>query len=588
MLGRVCPMRLNARLATLAAIGLLAPIASRWAIRAVPAAHRAELLVYDWHARSLPPLPPDDRIVVVGMDQESLAHLPLDRPFYPLPRTIHASVVRELHAAGASVIAFDTWFSRSLPAEDRDFAAALDAGRPVLTGTEPHVTIVDGEERVTVTPPTAALRPFVTACSILAPPILGKFRWIQPDVEDSASADRYTHLTVALAEAIGGHITGAPLGGTGELLIRFAGPPATFKPLPLYQVFDGSWRQRLGPDFFRGKAVLIGIIDPHVDRALTPVGDMQGVEVLAQTAQTIHQGLWIRPLSERQNAVLATVACLLMVAAIWRFGIRWGLLLFGLQGVAWFFAAHRLFVARQVWVNTIEPVAALALTLGVASVYEAGRVRRLFRRFLPSSVADAMLQTTATELPSAREIEATVVFCDVRSSTTLAEMLAAERMEALLRRYFTAGEDAARRFGTELDKFVGDEIMLYFEDRAGTEHHALRAVRWAFAIHEACEEITASGLAAPIGFHVGVGICSGIVRIGTVGARQRIQHTVMGDAVNTASRLQALTRDLRQSTLVSETTWQYVQDQVDGAPIGDVPIRGKAQPVKLYAPVRMK
>ena len=581
-------MRLNARLASLAAIGLLAPIASRWAIRAFPAAHSLELLVYDWHARALPALPPDDRIVLVGMDQESLAHLPLERPVYPLPRTIHASVVRQLHAAGASVIAFDAYFSRSLPAEDRDFAAALDAGRPVLTGTEPQVTIVDGEERVTVTPPADALRPFVAACSILAPPFLGRVRWIKPDVEDSASADRYTHLTVALAEALGGHIALPPLGGDGELLIRFAGPPATFKPVPLYQVFDGSWRQRLGPDFFRGKAVLIGIIDPLVDRALTPVGDMQGVEVLAQTAQTIHQGLWIRPLSERQNAAVATVACLLMAAAIWRFGIRWGLLLFGFQSAAWFLVAHQLFVAHRLWVNAVEPVAALALTLGVASVYEAGRVRRVFRRFLPSRVADAMLQANVTDRPSTREIEATIVICDVRSSTTLAEMIPAERMEALLRRYFTAGEDAARRFGTELDKFVGDEIMLYFEDRAGAEHHALRAVRWAFAIHEACEEITASGLAAPIGFHVGVGICSGGVRIGTVGARQRIQHTVMGDAVNTASRLQALTKDLRQSTLVSETTWQYVQDRVDGAPVGDVPIRGKAQPVKLYAPVRMR
>jgi adenylate cyclase len=582
-------MRLNWRLAMLVAIALLAPIGSRWAIRTFPPVHYVELLAYGWHAGSLQSLPPDDRIVLVGMDQESLTHLPLERPFYPLPRTIHANVVRQLHAAGAKVIAFDLTFSRSVPAEDPQFAAALKEAGPVLAGTDPHVTIVDGTESITFTPPTEALRPYLTACSILAPPILGRIRWVKPYVVDAASDDRYTHLTVALAEALGAHAASAPLGGDGEILIRFAGPSNTFRPVPYYQVFDGSWQQRYGADFFRDKAVLIGIIDPHVDRALTPVGDMQGVEVLAQTAQTIHQGNWVRPM----NGVLATasltiVLCLVIAACVWRFGMRWALICFAVEATVWLLAVHTVFRTRQIWINSVEPVTALALTLVVASMYEAGRVRRVFRRFMPSHVAEDMLHATTRDTPSTSEIEATIVFCDVRGSTTLAEMIPPERMEALLRQYFTAGEDAAHRLGTELDKFVGDEMMLYFQDRPGAEHHALRAVRWALDIHEACARITASGLAAPVGFHVGVGICTGTVRVGTVGARQRIQHTVMGDAVNTASRLQTLTKDLQQPTLVSESTWQHVTDRVEGTPVGEVPIRGKARPLALYAPVRLR
>jgi adenylate cyclase len=581
-------MRLNPRLVTLGAIAVLAPAATRWFIRGSPAIHRAELLIYDWHARSLPNIPPDDRIVLVGMDQESLGHLPLDRPSYPLPRTIHASVVRTLHAAGARVVAFDAFFSRSIPAEDPEFAAALSQARPVLCGTEPHVSIVDGNEVVTFTPPDEALRPYLTACSILAPPVLGKFRWLKPETIDAGSMERYTHMTVALAQAMGGSFAPAPRGGDGEFLIRFAGPPNTFKPVPLYQVFDGSWRQRFGPDFFRGKAVLIGIIDPLVDRALTPVGQMQGVEVLAQAAQTILQANWIGHWSEAENAGLAAALCLTMAACIWRLGVRWALLCFVIEGIGWVLAAHQMFIMRQHWADTMEPVASLALTLVVASVYEAGRVRRVFHRFLPSHVAEHMLKANATETASTRETEATIVFCDVRGSTQLAETVSSERMEELLRRYFTAGEDAARQLGTEIDKFVGDEIMLYFEDRAGAEHHALRALRWSFEIHKACKDITASGLAGELGFRVGVGMCTGVIRIGTVGARRRIQHTVIGDAVNTASRVQALTKDLQQATLVGETTWQQVTEHVEGLLVGEVPIRGKARPLKLYAPVRLK
>src|SRR5262249_50613278 len=159
---------------------------------------------------------------------------------------------------------------------------------------EPHVTIADGSEVVTFTKTAVALRPVITSCSILAPPILGKFRWLMPSFVDADSTERYPHLTVALAEALGAKMFEAPRGGDGEILIRFAGPANTYTPLPLYKVFDGSWRGERGPDFFRNKAVLIGVIDPFVDRALTPMGNMQGVEVLAQAAQTMIRGDWIR------------------------------------------------------------------------------------------------------------------------------------------------------------------------------------------------------------------------------------------------------------------------------------------------------
>jgi adenylate cyclase len=581
-------VRLNLRVLTLGVIALLAPALSQWFIRELPSLHRTELLIYDWHAGALPPIPPDDRIVLVGMDQESLGRLHLDRPSYPLPRSVHTRVVQQLHAAGAKVIAFDLLFTRPIPAEDAVFADAIKAARPVFCGIEPHAKIIDGNEVIAFTPPAETLRPYLTPLSILAPRQLGKFRWFMPYAVDASSMDRYAHLSLALAEAEGGSAAQAPRGGDGEILIRFAGPANTFEPIPLYQVADGSWRQSRGTNVFRDKAVLIGIIDPFVDRALTPFGDMPGVEVLAQASQTVLQANWIRHWSEAENAVLTLVLGLLLVASILKFGFRGAFLMFAIEATLWVFVAHRVFVRWQVWADTLEPIAALALTFIAAGAYEAGRVRKVFRRFMPSWVAEHMLEANLNQAPETREIEATIVFCDVRNSTRLAETLPSRQMEELLRRYFTAGEEAAERLGTELDKFVGDEIMLYFEDRQGLEHHALRAVRWAFEIQQACKEIAMSGLAGDLGFRVGVGISTGVVRLGTVGARQRIQHTVIGDAVNTASRLQALTKDLNQLVVIDETTWDSVSPWIDGKLIADVPIRGKEKPVKLYAPVRVK
>jgi adenylate cyclase len=572
----------------LVAIALVVPVLGQRLVREIPVVHRAELLIYDWHSRALPAIPLDPRLVVIGMDDESLNRLPLERPAYPLPRTIHAKLVQELHAAGARVIGFDVWFSKPIPSEDALFAEALAASGPVLTAVEPRVDLVGGEEVTTLLPPAPALRGSTGLCSILALPLFGRVRWLMPYVIDHDSNQRYPHLSVALAESLGADVSRAPRGGDGEILVRFAGPAGAIEPIPYHEIFSGSWRQSRGPDFFRGKAVIVGIVGRLVDRTVTPLGEMQGVEVLAQAASAMLQGQWIRHWTEIQNFALEFALCLGLVAAIWTVGLRQAFAVFLLEGGAWILGAHWLFIKSQVWADTLEPILGLLATLLVASAYEIARVRRVFHRFMPAGVADRMLESHPGDAAAAHEEEVTVVFCDVRDSTRLAEALPSRDVEELMRRYFTAGEEAAHRLGAELDKFVGDEIMLYFEDRRGLEPHAVRAIRWALALQEACRAITATGLAGDIGFRVGVGMCTGLVRIGTVGAKHRIQHTVMGDAVNTAARIQALTKELNEPILFGEPTWDKVRAFVDAESIGEVPIRGKEHPMRLHKPVRIR
>lgn len=571
----------------LLAIALIVPAVSHLLVRELQFVHRIELLIYDWHAHALPSIPPDDRLVLVGMDDESLNHLPLPRPAYPLPRTIHARVVQELHEAGAKVIGFDVMFTAPIPEEDAIFGNAMEAAQPVMCAIKPEGEIVGGDEIATLTLPAPLLLPHLKPCSVMAPVLFGKVRWLMPSVVDSNTTKRYPHIAAAMAEALGGNPAAAPTGRDGEILIRFAGPGGTYKPVPYYQVFDGSWKQTRGPEFFRGKAVLIGVVSSFNDHAITPVGEMQGVEVNIQAAQAMLQGNWIRHWNEAQNYLLKSVLCVLLVFAVWTMGMRRAFIFFLVESAIWIVLSHQLFVKDQVWADTSEPMLALLLTLVVASAYEAARVRRVFHRFMPSQVAEQMLESNVEERSSSREIEATVVFCDVRESTRLADGLPSETVEEILRRYFNAGEELAIQLGAELDKFVGDEIMLYFEDRRGYEGHAVRAVRWAMEMQEACRRITETGVAGEIGLRVGIGISTGMVRLGTVGAAHRIQHTVMGDAVNTASRIQALTKELGEPIVVSESAWDKLGDIVQCEPIGTAAIRGKEKSVKLYKPVRI-
>lgn len=538
------------RLIALLLAALLAPAATGWLVEWLPSLHKLELLAYAWHCRSLPRQPADGRIVLIGMDDASLEKLPIERRAYPLPRSIHARLVDELREAGAGTIAFDVMFIRPAPREDPVLAAAIRRHGKVIGALLPHVHVEGGEERLTFERFAPLLRPWLIPASVLVPRRFGAGLWFDPYPVDSETTVRYLHLSVAAVSCYFdenkrralvrdrfrlGRID-APIGADGEILIRYAGPAGMFQPIPYHEVFNGEWKRKRGADFFRNKIVLVGVVDSITDRHDTPLGDMQGLEIHANAAQTLLQGNWLRHWSVLANYLVATALCLLVSLAVWRLGLAPALgAALGLA-LAWLLAAHQLFLHAGIWADTVEPHGALAATYVAAAAIEARRMRRVFHRFMPSWVAERMLESGGNEAPETAEQEVSVVFCDVRNYTTLSETLPAATIEELLHRYFLAGEEAAQRLGTELDKFVGDEIMLYFQPRPGHEPHALRAVRWALAMQNAAERISQTGLAGELGFRVGVGICTGPVRVGTVGARSRIQHTVIGDAVNTASR----------------------------------------------------
>ncbi len=582
-------------------VALAVPAVNRWMISGLPSLHKLELLAYDWHFRSLPAEKADDRIVLIGMDDVSLEHLPLERRAYPLPRRIHAGLVDLLREAGARVVGFDMWFTRPAPGDDEVFAEAIKKHGRVVSGLLPEVHIINQEEVFSFTEPTPLLRPWMTASSLLLPVRFDKMRWLYPFITDSQTTNRYLHFSVALAASYFKEIGQAPLlrerfqlgrinapvGGEGEILIRFAGPPGTFQPISYYRVYNGDWMKQYGANFFRDKLVMVGVFSPFVDRHDTPLGEMQGLEIQANAVQTLLDGTWIRHWSILENYLATTLLCLAVVLLVSRLGVLGGLTAAIVFGVGWISASHQLFQHAGVWMDVVEPQGAVTVTYLLAATLESLRVRRVFYRFMPSWVAERMLRSGAGQAPETTGEEVSVVFCDVRNYTTLSETLAAEAVERILHQYFLAAEEAAHRLGTELDKFVGDEIMLYFQSKSGMEPHALRAVRWALAMQEAVARINESGLAGEVGFQVGVGVCTGPVRIGTVGAKSRIQHTVIGDAVNSASRLQTSTKELGRTIVIGESTMNQVCDWVEAEALGEIRVKGKQEPLRVFCPRRI-
>jgi class 3 adenylate cyclase len=207
--------------------------------------------------------------------------------------------------------------------------------------------------------------------------------------------------------------------------------------------------------------------------------------------------------------------------------------------------------------------------------------RELFGRYVSPAVAKQALErgiTLGGEL-----VRATAMFVDLRGFTALTERLAAARVVDLLNEFYAIVERVCEAEGGVLHQFLGDGVVVVFGGPLSpVPDHARRAVRAAIALQDALAERNAAD-GEPL--QAGIGICTGDMIAGNVGAGGRITYTIVGDAVNQASRLQVKTRELGAPILITESTHQALGDASAFAlePMGEVSLKGIGKPVHVHA-----
>lgn len=605
------PVRLvyERRLRALLLFASAAAVLSAWLVAFVPLFTSVELKALDWRFRARS-RKPDPRIRIVGMDERTLQRL--GRTAYPLPRSLHARLLEELCRAKARVIGLDLVFLHS-SAEDETLADSMRRAGNVFIPLRsvPQPTPPGRAERAVFEEPTALLASASDGIgSILAFRPDGIIRWIRPYQEDAWTGKLQPHLSLLLATGYLGLRREAafldvsrlclrfgdraiPLGHDGEAMLSFAGPPGTYPMVPYHQVLMGEWKQRLAPDYFKDKVVLVGMDSPTEDRWDTAVGYMQGVEVLANAVGTLLRRDQPQRWTLFQNFALTLVSCLVLACVVWRWHWIFALLAACAEAAVVVVLARAVFTRSQVWFDMTEPLLGLALTFGLLVAYEGLRATALLSRFVPEEALGKLLLTgprAATE-----EQEITVLFADLRNYTSLSEALPSEELEDLVNEFFSAVEAAASRYGGTIDKYVGDAAMVLFGSSGRVRRrrtprgvHALQAVLAAFMVQEQVHAMSQRGAeGAKTRVEAGVGIATGPVRLGTVGTRHRQQYTAIGDAVNVASRLDGAAKLVGRDIVISESTFQYVSGFVEIEPLGEIPLKGKEKPVRIYAPVRL-
>jgi adenylate cyclase len=218
---------------------------------------------------------------------------------------------------------------------------------------------------------------------------------------------------------------------------------------------------------------------------------------------------------------------------------------------------------------------------------ERGRLRDVFARFLPEAVVEQVLeQGRADPRLGAVRVEATVLFCDLRGFTSFAERTAPERVIAVLNRYLTEMTDAVMDDGGTLLGFIGDGLIAVFGAPIATPDHADRGLAAARAmLTERLPRL--NDWAATEGFsdcfRIGVGLNSGWIMSGNVGSERRLEYTAIGDTVNTAARIEQLTKEYPFGLLLSDETRRSLKEPGDDLSyVGDVVIRGRTAATALW------
>jgi len=209
-------------------------------------------------------------------------------------------------------------------------------------------------------------------------------------------------------------------------------------------------------------------------------------------------------------------------------------------------------------------------------------IHRLFSRYVTQEVADYAIEHGATL--GARLTEATVLFTDIRDFTALTERMEPAVLIALLNRYFTTISDVIIQHGGLINKFGGDSLLAIFGSPVNPgEDPPRQAVASAAAIVHALIGFNADQEArGEPTLRIGVGLATGQVLAGNVGGRDRMEYTVIGDAVNLASRLEAMTKSQGFTVLLDGTTAEAVDGAMPIEAIGQVDVRGKREPVSIH------
>jgi len=219
------------------------------------------------------------------------------------------------------------------------------------------------------------------------------------------------------------------------------------------------------------------------------------------------------------------------------------------------------------------------LVASLETVTERNRVVGMFGQYVSPAVVDQLLNQPVEGAGEERFV--TIMFLDIRGFTSFAERRTPTEVVAYLNTLFATMISLVNANNGIINKFLGDGFMACFGAPLSDGRDTQNAVRAALDIAHAVERMSADGTIAPT--RIGIGLHAGTAVTGSVGSAERREYTIIGDTVNLASRVEQLTKQYGVPLLVTDAVWQVVKADYAGRALDPVTVRGREEPVAIYA-----
>jgi adenylate cyclase len=551
--------------------------------------HASYDLLHKWRGEVRP-----DQAVVVYMDDQS--HAVLNQPLNaPWSRKVHAQLVDRLAKAGAKAIVFDIIFSDPNPAEDPEFAAAMQRFSKVILGAD-NVPGVDGSTII------------VRACDELlnsAADFGSVERVPDPDLIVRMHTPRGDNpigvLSWVTAQAVECEITTVPGAEQERRWLNYYGRPNVLPKLSYHEVLKADPSADLGVSnrvVYVGAKIITKFAGDRKDEFPSPFSSfdkvpvfMAGVEIQATEYLNLVRQDWVRRLPHAAEEVLVLLAGLLFGAGlVFMPPLRATVVAVVLLGVligGCFFAFSHYFV----WIVWTVMVVQLVLAFAWSVLFNSVQLyvdKRLFEHtlglYLPPQLVGMFSSSPELLKPGAEKQLLTFIFTDIADFTSISEGMDGDELAGMMNEYFQpAVANCIHKTEGTVVKYIGDAIFALWNAPKIQLDHAERACEAALLFRDLAKHpVRGRKLRTRIGLHTGV------ANVGNFGSLERFDYTAIGENVNMASRMEGLNKYLGTDCLISGATRQHIGDRFVTRRIGLFQLKGFEGLVEVHELVGFK
>ena len=555
-----------------------------------------ELKNYDFMMSVLRgPLSVPEEIVIVGIDQSSIDEFQALGESWPWPRYFHAVLIRSLNRAGVRGIIFDL---ESNPEDDSDLAAAIRESRAPVILAAAEDSIND--------PRFGVLKKQVLPIEELmqAGASVG-YATMNQDLDDVLRHARLTVngrpslsvQTLNQLQQVDLDVVELPVARyqaeDPEVLINYVGGARKIYTVSYYQAIDHQ--DFLPAGALKDKSAFIGLsmtvqdiqAGMQKDTFSTPftlAGSslMAGAEVHANVLNTLLKRNFVNRASPAQTwMLLIGLGVLISAVAVGFESFRTKLYLSVVVMLGYLVVTILSFVFYSFWLYTAQPVFVMISLFGLNTLYqyrlsekERAHIRRALKGYVSGPVMNEILKDPGKLELGGTQGVATVLFSDIAGFSKISEKTTPRELFAMLNDYFTRIGDVIMKREGMINKYIGDAVMAIWNAPMPNENHAALACQAALEMERIVDDM-------PL-LQARVGINTGPMMVGNLGHLERMEYTVIGDAVNLASRLEGANKPFGTAIMISESTEELVRGQFLLRMLDRIRVLGKERPVRVY------